>query len=266
MVIRLPGMGCILLLAGAVAMSGEAKSTRPHIIMMLADDWGSYDASWRMKELGRTPDIQTPNIDELSSGTAGLRFANYYVQPICTPTRSVLMSGRYSIHTGCEHILFGSSEASCLPTYFPIMPQAFKEIGYTTAMVGKWHLGYFNDTCAPWSRGFDSYLGFLNGVEGYYAHGMGPFLDFHECVNNSDTGPHRDNVSDYNRNPTWQSDIKKSSPPPSNCDKCTLRYEGRYSTHVYTQRVQGLLKDWKPGDLIVKRSMVDLHGLMICVA
>jgi hypothetical protein len=62
--------------AAAVAsgLATSAAAARPHIIMMLADDWGSYDASFRMKELGRVPDINTPNIDELSA--TGLRFAN----------------------------------------------------------------------------------------------------------------------------------------------------------------------------------------------
>ena len=110
--------------------AAAAAAARPHILMMLADDWGSYDASWRMKELGREPDIHTTNIDALSAD--GIRFANYYVQPICTPTRSVLMSGRYSIHTGCEHILFGASEPSCLPVDLPIMPQEFKQLQYQT--------------------------------------------------------------------------------------------------------------------------------------
>eukprot|EP01047_Picozoa_sp_COSAG01_P028450 COSAG01_NODE_1910_length_8928_cov_33.079964_5_plen_55_part_00 len=53
------------------------------------DDWGSYDASYRMRELGRAPDIRTPNIDLL--GAEGVRMSNYYVQPICSPTRSGLM-------------------------------------------------------------------------------------------------------------------------------------------------------------------------------
>jgi arylsulfatase A-like enzyme len=151
------------LAAAGSAAAAAAAAARPHILMMLADgaslslsrapgsnprarcqltlralfrpDWGSYDASWRMKELGREPDIHTKNIDALSAD--GIRFANYYVQPICTPTRSVLMSGRYSIHTGCEHILFGADEPSCLPTELPIMPQAFKQLGYQTHMAGK---------------------------------------------------------------------------------------------------------------------------------
>ena len=84
----------ILILAMSSGLAAAAPSARPHILMMLADDWsapppppdpplemlmgfvgrGSYDASWRMKELGREPDITTKNIDALSAD--GIRFAN----------------------------------------------------------------------------------------------------------------------------------------------------------------------------------------------
>ena len=111
---------------------------RPHILMMLADDWGSYDSSARARSLGRKPDVQTPVIDQLSSDHHGITFANYYVQPICSPTRASLMSGRYSIHTGSEHRLFGFGEPSCLPTTTPLMPRAFNELGYASHMIGKW--------------------------------------------------------------------------------------------------------------------------------
>ena len=73
-------------------------SSPPHIVFVLVDDWGTYDAAFRMRELGRTPQFNTPNIDELV--TESIRFDNYYVQPICSPTRSQLLSGRYQIHTG----------------------------------------------------------------------------------------------------------------------------------------------------------------------
>ena len=99
-----------------------------HVFFLLADDWGSYDAGFRIRELGRQPDLRTPAIDALAAD--GLTFSNYYVQPICSPTRASLLSGRYSIHTGSEHKLFGASEPSCLPTEFPLMPRAFKSLGY----------------------------------------------------------------------------------------------------------------------------------------
>jgi len=205
---------CLIAALSSCAHAGS----RPHIVFMLADDWGSYDASWRIKELGRTPDISTPNIDNISA--AGLRFENYYVQPICTPTRASLLTGRYSIHTGSEHRLFGASEPSCLPVDVPIMPEAFKAIGYQTHMLGKWHLGYVNNSCSPWGRGFDSYLGYLNGVGGYVGHTMAGIFDIHECT----------------------------SLNASSCDTCTKQYEGEYSTHVYTRKAQELFEKWDTGD------------------
>lgn len=110
-------------------------SRRPNIILSLVDDWGSYDASFRMRELGRLPDILTPTIDAFAA--RGVRLSNYYVQPICTPTRASLLSGRYSIHTGAEHILFQPGEPSCLPSSYPLLPLAFAALGYETAMIGK---------------------------------------------------------------------------------------------------------------------------------
>ena len=85
----------ILLLLQGLPLSMAATGGN-HVFMMLADDWGSYDASFRIKHLGRQPDIHTPNIDKLAGD--GLTFDNYYVQPICSPTRASLLSGRYSTH------------------------------------------------------------------------------------------------------------------------------------------------------------------------
>ena len=65
---------------------------RPNVIFILADDYGFNDIGYHGSE------IKTPQMDQLSS--EGIRLQNYYVQPICTPSRSQLMSGKYQIHTG----------------------------------------------------------------------------------------------------------------------------------------------------------------------
>ena len=202
-------------LGAACGVLATSAAPPPNIIFHLVDDWGSYDASFRMRQLGRPVDVPTPHIDALHDG--GVGFANYYVQPICSPTRGVLLSGRYSCRDGVENHLFGSSEPACLPTERPILPAvlkaAFPQHDYAAHMVGKWHLGYPTEACCPWKRGFDTYvrslarsrlvlsrllrthslllyllqrtryLGYLNGVGGYSNHGCGPYADFHECGN-----------------------------------------------------------------------------------
>ena len=73
---------------------GLENSKPPNILFMLADDLGWYDVGFH------NPKIQTPNIDKLAED--GVKLDNYYVQPVCTPTRGALMTGRYPIHTGIQ--------------------------------------------------------------------------------------------------------------------------------------------------------------------
>ena len=70
----------------------ESKSSQPHILFMLADDLGWIDVGFHGSK------IRTPNIDSLAKG--GVILDNFYVQPVCTPARGALMTGRYPIHTG----------------------------------------------------------------------------------------------------------------------------------------------------------------------
>lgn len=210
----------------------QTPTARPHILLMLADDWGSYDAGFRQRSLGRAPDVATPAIDALRA--EGVLLSSYYVQPICTPTRASLLTGRFSSHTGSEHQLFRTSEPSCLPLELPLLPQGLAFLGYQTHMVGKWHLGYPNASCAPWGRGFETYLGYLNGNEGYYAHGFAFAADFHFC--RSIAGRLRDESS--------ASEEPSAACDPRVCHSQDGTYEGKYSTHVYTSRVQDLLDGW----------------------
>ncbi|KAK6619653.1 hypothetical protein RUM43_012410 [Polyplax serrata] len=143
-----------------VAKSSPPK--RPHIIIILADDLGWNDLSFHGSD-----QIQTPNIDALAYN--GVILQSHYVMPICTPSRSALMTGLYPIHNGMQGTPIRSSEPRAMPPG-KIMPQYFKDLGYSTQMIGKWHLGFYMEEFTPTYRGFDSHLGYWNGLISYYDH------------------------------------------------------------------------------------------------
>ena len=120
--------------------------------------------------------IPTPNIDAI--GADGAYLNNYYVQPVCSPTRTTLLTGRSVIRTGVYDPNLEGNQAD-LSLNFTLLPQYLKQVGYDTHMVGKWHLGQSSFKFTPLARGFDTYsIGYLNGAEDYFRHGNKDVLDF----------------------------------------------------------------------------------------
>ncbi|XP_072038382.1 arylsulfatase B-like [Amphiura filiformis] len=144
----------------------QHKPPRPHIVFVLADDLGYNDIGYHAVH-GMSA-VKTPHLDTLAS--EGVKLENYYVQPICSPSRSVLMTGRYLIRYGLQHRLFKAAQPTCLPLSETTLPEKLKELGYMTHAIGKWHLGYCRTECLPTRRGFDSFFGYGVGGKDHYDH------------------------------------------------------------------------------------------------
>ena len=156
-----------LLGPGGVAQAGE---TKPNIVIILADDLGNADLGYRGS------DIKTPNIDKLASD--GVRLESFYGMPVCTPSRAELMTGRYAMRYGLETLVIFPSHTYGLPTDERTLPQALKDAGYQTAMVGKWHLGHADQKYWPQNRGFDHFYGNLVGEVDYFTKERGGLVDW----------------------------------------------------------------------------------------
>jgi arylsulfatase A-like enzyme len=150
----------LVLLARCVSL--HAAETKPNIVYFLVDDMGYADAGFNGSK-----DIKTPNLDSLAKRGAVLDA--FYVQPCCSPTRAVLLTGRYPTHTGVFAI-FGPKERAGLPLAERTLADALREAGYTTAICGKWHLGDFDPAYTPTQRGFDHQYGLWGGSMNYHTH------------------------------------------------------------------------------------------------
>lgn len=145
--------------------TGKAgDETLPHIIFFIVDDQGWNDIGYQSSDL----DWATPFIDHMAN--TGVKLERYYTMHLCTPARASLLTGRYAVNTGMQHDVIQSDAPWGLPIEFKIFPQYLNELGYSSHAVGKWHIGFFNETYLPTSRGFESYVGYLGDQEHYKTH------------------------------------------------------------------------------------------------
>jgi arylsulfatase A-like enzyme len=147
-----------LLLAPLAALqAAETAQTvsKPNVIIVLTDDQGYGDLS-----VTGNPILKTPNMDRLAR--EGVQFTNFHVDSYCTPTRSALMTGRYSHRVGGWGTVNGRN---MLRDDEVTMADVFRHNGYRTGHFGKWHLGT-NYPYRPIDRGFDEWLGHGDGGTG----------------------------------------------------------------------------------------------------
>jgi arylsulfatase A-like enzyme len=187
----------VIVIAVNCSVHAADPAPRPNIVFFLIDDLGRSDVGF----MG-CKDIKTPNIDKLAHGGAILE--SHYVQPVCSPTRAALLTGRYATHTGVYTVVRPGAKWG-LPLQERTLANALKDAGYETAITGKWHLGEFDAAYRPTARGFDHQYGHYFGALDYFTHV-------------------RDNAHD------WYRDDKE------------LKEEG-YSTHLIAKEAGRIIKD-----------------------
>ncbi len=189
--------------ATAAAQTRGGARRPPNFIIFLADDLGCHDVgAWG------AGDLKTPNIDALSA--SGARFTNWYAAaPVCAPSRSGIMTGRYPIRAGVPN-----NGAALKPSELTIA-SVVKPAGYATGIFGKWHLGADPDT-VPNAHGFDRFTGFHAGCIDYYSHRV--YWGEPRIVNYHDLWRDRDEIFE----------------------------NGQYSTELFAQEAAKFIRDSQP--------------------
>ncbi|WP_052573623.1 arylsulfatase [Haloferula sp. BvORR071] len=163
--LRLFATAVLTVLVSSLASAEEtppADPKRPNIVFFLIDDLGYADCGFNGGK-----QIKTPNIDKLAR--EGSILDSLYVQPVCSPTRAALMTGRYPTHTGVYTIVRPHAKWG-LPLAERTLANALHDAGYETAITGKWHLGEFEPAYLPTARGFDHQYGHYFGAIDYFTH------------------------------------------------------------------------------------------------
>src|SRR5712692_2975011 len=149
--LALAGAAGASVLAGCDAALQPLKGAKPNFVILFTDDLGYGDIS----SFGGS-NISTPRLDRM--GAEGVRLTDFYVpSPFCSQSRFALMTGRYGIRAGIDHVLF-PPETIGIPNWEITLGQALKSVGYQTGCIGKWHLGNKAQFLPP-RHGFDYFFG-----------------------------------------------------------------------------------------------------------
>ena len=148
-----------LMLTGTHPVMGQsvaASSSKPNFIILLTDDQGYQDLGCY-----GSPNIKTPRIDTMAS--QGIRFTNFYAQPVCGPSRKAILTGCYPLRTATSSLKERKTPHPGLASSEITVAEILKAQGYATAAYGKWDIDgrskFKNNKLLPIHQGFDYYFG-----------------------------------------------------------------------------------------------------------
>ncbi|MEM7603690.1 MAG: sulfatase-like hydrolase/transferase, partial [Verrucomicrobiota bacterium] len=171
-------IGALTASLGGSGVHGAESAERPNVVIFFTDDQGTLDANC----YGST-DLYTPTMDKLAE--TGVRFTQAYSHLYCCPARAMLLTGRHPQRTGIHDWAQGrpfDRGKTVLARSEVTLAEALREVGYETALFGKWHLGA-DDNVEPTEHGFDEFFGhrsgFIDNYVHYFLHGKG-FHDLYD--------------------------------------------------------------------------------------
>lgn len=174
------------------------------------------------RRAGGHAEYTTPHLDKLSS--EGVVLNDYYVDQLCSPTRTALMSSRYAYNLGLSNGVITNGHPVALRLNESTIAEHLKSVGYTTAAFGKWDIGYHTWHHTPTKRGFDSFLGYYDADEDYYKHTAG--LGFCDTA----PSPKCPGGIDFNKNTVGFNDSDV------------------YSTYAYTSGIVAMIEEHAHGN------------------
>ena len=147
---------------GVTADTQPVQLSHPNVVLIVADDLGWKDVGFHGSE------IETPVLDRLAA--EGVTLSNFHTAPACTMTRAALMTGRSAIHSGLWYSVLSDHSHHGLPDEEYTIAERFRDAGYSTALVGKWHLGHTQPWHHPNAQGFDDFFGCMVCSRNYRTH------------------------------------------------------------------------------------------------
>nr|CAD7259890.1 unnamed protein product [Timema shepardi] len=181
-----------LVLLMASMMVSCLTVAHPHIVVIIADDLGWNDVGFHGSD-----QIPTPNIDALAYH--GVILNRHYTMPTCTPSRTAFLTGKYPIRTGMQGYPIKAGEPRGIPLEERLLPERLAQLGYSTHLVGKWHVGSHRVDYTPTLRGFASHFGYWNGYIGYFDHNIQQGVELEEVNPHLRGKPSRKNHPQFTR-------------------------------------------------------------------
>jgi arylsulfatase A len=155
-------IGSLTLSCAIIGGAGNLNAAKPNVIIIYTDDQGAIDLNC----FGAN-DLVTPNMDKIVH--SGVKFTQFYGAPISSPSRASLLTGKIPQRAGVPGNVSSLSLNAGMPSEQYTLAEMFKDAGYKTAHIGKWHLGHSIDK-QPNAQGFDYSFGHLVGCIDNFSH------------------------------------------------------------------------------------------------